>query len=265
LTSAELIAIAAAEVGYLEKASNDLLDDKASNAGKNNCTKYSRDLHTAGYYNGNKQGYAWCNVFVDWCFYMAAHEDKSEAQFVSCQSGKLGAVCTYSAGYYKSAKRFDKTPSVGAQIYFTGTGTGYAHTGLVESVDSSYVYTIEGNASNSVMRKKYARNNTKIAGYGHPLYDDDESCRDSDPADTTPTERTDSTLVQITTFKLRMGSKGNAVQTLQALLNHWSGAELEIDGSFGQKTEQAVRKYQESKSLEVDGVVGKKTWSSLLN
>ena len=56
--ASDVIAIALAEVGYKEKASNSQLDDKTANAGSNNYTKYARDLKNAGYYNGNKNGYA---------------------------------------------------------------------------------------------------------------------------------------------------------------------------------------------------------------
>lgn len=55
-TAATLLAIAAAEIGYHEKASNANLDDKTANSGNANFTKYARDLAAAGYYNGNKQG-----------------------------------------------------------------------------------------------------------------------------------------------------------------------------------------------------------------
>ena len=67
----EVITIALAEVGYREKASNASLDAPQANAGSGNWTKFARDLAAAGYYNGNKNGYAWCDVFVDWCFYKA--------------------------------------------------------------------------------------------------------------------------------------------------------------------------------------------------
>ena len=56
----DVVNIALAEVGYREKASNAYLDDKTANAGAANWTKYARDLAAAGYYNGNKNGYAWC-------------------------------------------------------------------------------------------------------------------------------------------------------------------------------------------------------------
>ena len=67
----DIVTIALAEVGYREKTSNAALDDKTANAGAANWTKYARDLAAAGYYNGNKNGYAWCDVFVDWCFFKA--------------------------------------------------------------------------------------------------------------------------------------------------------------------------------------------------
>lgn len=68
----KVIAVAANEIGYLEKKSNYLLDDKTANAGSNNWTKYARDIdNIKGYFNGAKNGYAWCAVFVNWCFIKA--------------------------------------------------------------------------------------------------------------------------------------------------------------------------------------------------
>lgn len=267
MTSAELLAVASAEVGYLEKASNSQLDDPTANSGSNNMTKYSRDLKTAGYYGGHsKQGYAWCCCFVDWCFLRAAKDNKDDAQFISCQSGIYGAACNYSASYYKKANRFDNKPSIGAQVYF-GDSTSWKHTGIVEAVDSAYIYTIEGNASNSVKRKKYARSYSQIKGYGHPLYDDDDSCKDTDEdtATTPATAREDSTLVTVTAYKLRLGSRGNSVQTLQTLLNLCGGYALDVDGSFGKATQTAVLDYQKKASLDADGIVGRQTWSALIN
>lgn len=57
-TASKLLEIARAELGYMEKASNSNLDDKTANAGSANWTKYARDLHAAGYYQANKNGYA---------------------------------------------------------------------------------------------------------------------------------------------------------------------------------------------------------------
>jgi hypothetical protein len=73
-TASRLISIAEAEIGYREKASNAQLDSKNANSGSKNYQKYGRDLNKAGYYNGNKNGYEWCDQFVDWCFLQALRQ-----------------------------------------------------------------------------------------------------------------------------------------------------------------------------------------------
>ena len=64
------------------------------------------------------------------------------------------------------------------------------------------------------------------------------------------------------TNNLRRGSKGEDVIELQKKLG-FTGAD--VDGSFGPKTERAVRDYQQKNGLTVDGVVGTKTWGKLTN
>lgn len=166
----QLLDVARAELGYLEKASNAQLDDKYANAGSGNFTKYARDLNAAGYYNGNKNGFAWCDVFVDWCFYMATGKDKTKAQAQEYQTGELGAGCVYSAGYYKQAKRWVKAPAAGDQIFFLDSDGEEGHTGLVEKVERTTITTIEGNRENCVKRYTYSVNDRSIAGYGRPKY-----------------------------------------------------------------------------------------------
>ena len=107
-TAANVIALAEKEVGYLEKASNSNLDSVTGNAGYNNYTKYARDLHQAGYYQANKQGYAWCDMFVDWLFFKLCGNDAVAAQEMICQTGPYGAGCTNSAQYYKQQGRSGK-------------------------------------------------------------------------------------------------------------------------------------------------------------
>ena len=175
----KVIQIARAEIGYLEKASNSQLDDKTANAGSNNYTKYARDLDSMGVYNGAKNGYPWCDVFVDWCFIQSFGIDVAMAM-TGQPMGGYGAGCTQSAGYYKSLGRFYKNdPQPGDQIFFTDETSIY-HTGLVYKVDSSKVYTVEGNTSNvnyvdgnggKVCKKSYPLGASCIAGYGRPKYD----------------------------------------------------------------------------------------------
>lgn len=64
--------------------------------------------------------------------------------------------------------------------------------------------------------------------------------------------------------QIEKGSRGDAVVTLQRLLNK-HGYGLRIDGDFGPLTDKAVRAYQFAHSLQVDGQVGPQTWGSLLN
>lgn len=267
-TASELSKIALAEVGYLEKKSNANLDDKTANAGYNNRTKYARDLANAGYYQASKQGTAWCDLFVDWCHYIASGKDAKKAQEVICQTGPYGAGCGFSMQYYKNAGRFYKSnPQIGDQIFF-GNSSEVTHTGIVYKVADGKVYTVEGNTSSEagvvangggVFKKYYALNYKKIVGYGRPKY----------AAEKTVTETVKTTTTGVCNVELNIlknGSKGNQVKALQTLLIGY-GYKCGIwgaDGNFGDSTEAAVRKYQKAKGLEVDGKVGPATWGKLL-
>lgn len=68
--------------------------------------------------------------------------------------------------------------------------------------------------------------------------------------------------VEQLTGTLKSGSSGSQVKLLQTLLNQ-NGANLEVDGVFGSKTEAAVKDYQTKNNLAVDGMVGPETSGSL--
>lgn len=175
-----LLATAKAEIGYLEKETNSQLDNKTANAGDNNWNKYARDLDSLGtVYNGKKNGYAWCDIFVDWCFIHTFGLETAMRMLNQDYRG-LGAGCTYSARYFKNAGRFFSTPQAGDQIFFTrdGGATSY-HTGIVTKVSGGRVYTVEGNTSSRagvvenggcVRDKSYPLGASYIAGYGRPDY-----------------------------------------------------------------------------------------------
>ena len=261
-TAKQLVAIAEAEIGYHEKATNANLDSKTANSGNKNYQKYGRDLNKAGYYNGNKNGYDWCDQFVDWCFFKLCG-NKDRAEYIECQTGNFGAGCGFSLKYYKAAGRFDKIPKVGDQIFFkySNDNSTADHTGIVVRVTDKLVETIEGNSGNEVKRKAYQRNDKTIIGYGHPRYDAEPS------KETKPVAKE----CTITLPILRKGSTGAAVKTLQRLLrqlqyvNKDGKTLLIVDGNFGSNTEAAVKRYQQKHLNGVDGIVGIKTWNKLLN
>lgn len=185
----KLLAVARAEVGYLEKASNGNLDSKTGNAGYNNYTKYAAELDKLGnIYNGLKNGYYWCDVFVDWCFIKAFGKEMGVEMLYQPLKG-LGAGCTYSAQYFQQHGSFFKNPQPGDQIFFSYGDDGYDHTGIVTKVANGRVYTIEGNTSGGsgvvangggVFEKSYPLGYYLIGGYGRPNYklyqeDDDMS------------------------------------------------------------------------------------------
>ncbi len=261
----DIVSVALAELGYKEKASNASLDDKTANAGSNNWTKYARDLAAAGYYNGNKNGFAWCDVFVDWVFFKAY--GAVEGQRIQCQTGPLGAGCVYSAQYYKQKGRYDRNPKVGDQVFFQ-TGGEIGHTGIVVEVTDTSIVTVEGNASNQVKKNTYNRSNSYIAGYGHPLYDGN----DTTPVVSPPAEETPTVGCEIVLPQLKNGDEGNTVKNVQTLLiekgypcgGWYVGGRENPDGEFGPTTEKSVKSFQSTKRLPTDGVIGADTWKALL-
>lgn len=269
------VEIALGEVGYLEKASNADLDSKTANAGFANYTKYARDLDSLGdFYNNKKQGYPWCECFVDWCFYKAYGE--AMALVLLCQPRRsAGAGCTQSAQYYKSQGKFYNSPKVGDQIFFTWGGGEVEHTGLVYAVDASAVYTVEGNTSDKsglvpngggVFKKQYARSSSVIYGYGRPDYSlvDDGN---SGGAPASDADQGNGGTCEVTLEMLSVGSTGSEVKALQALLiKRWgiSCGVYGMDGDFGNATRKAVISFQAKNNLVQDGIVGQMTWSKLL-
>ncbi|UNU23956.1 peptidoglycan-binding domain-containing protein [Microcoleus vaginatus] len=62
---------------------------------------------------------------------------------------------------------------------------------------------------------------------------------------------------------LKFGSSGEAVVTVQEILqtsNHYGG---KIDGDFGTLTDKAVRAFQKSFEIQANGIVNQETWTAL--
>lgn len=187
--ASKVVSLATAEVGYAEKKTNAQLDNKTANAGSNNWNKYADciDKRYPNFYNGKKNGYDWCDIFVDYIFITAF--GYTDALRLLCQPEKsYGAGCTSSYNYFNTKKRISKTPSVGAQIFFTKNNKTCYHTGIVVKVSGGKVYTVEGNSSNKVSAKEYALNDPIIRGYGIPAYDVEHISTPAEPA--TPAKTT---------------------------------------------------------------------------
>ena len=258
-TADKVIEIALNEVGYLEKKSNSQLDSKTANAGSNNYTKYARDLDaTPNFYNGKKQGYAWCDVWVDWVFVRAFGVEK--AKELLCQPNNSGgAGCYYSAQYYKNKGQFyTANPKKGDQIFFWNSAKNdVAHTGLVYKVDSVYVYTVEGNTSSAsgvianggaVEKKKYSLTYNRIHGYGRPKYD--------------------VALQEIATAQKDV--KAEIIKKGQEHAVKFTGVKIDIDGVVGKETNkmkarvlQHAMNLDYNKTILVDGIFGDKSKEKL--
>jgi len=260
-----VINIALNEVGYLEKKSNSNLDSKTANAGRNNWTKYGRDMH-AIYPQVMDVGAAWCAAFVCWCF--------QKAYGVSNAKGLLGGnfddYTVACAQLYKNKNAYHKrgtcTPKPGWQIFFTN-GTRICHTGLVYKVANGVVYTVEGNTSagsqvipngGAVCKKSYALTNSRIDGYGAPLYGGKKYGATSTAKKTTATASS-----SVPKPTLRTGSSGDSVVKLQTCLNKIVNTNLNKDGAFGAKTKAALEKFQSKYGLKVDGIYGQKSYEKL--
>ncbi len=287
-TAAEVISIALGEVGYQEKATNSGLDDPAANPGGGNWTKYGRDLAAAGYYNGDKNGFEWCDVFVDWCFFKAF--GKTQGQLIEYQSGPLGAAVPFSAGYYKERGRYDQTPRPGDQVFFQ-EGGALVHTGIVVEVTPTQIVTVEGNKGNRVSKQARSRSSSYIAGYGHPNYDGSGGSVQASSAPARPVGDLvkewqtwlgvpadgeygpDTRMAAIARLlrayvperNLTEGSAGDAVKVLQGRLYTLGYDPQGLDGRYGPGMEAAVRAYQtKTPGLTADGVAGSSTVASLL-
>ena len=261
---AKVLNVARNELGYHEKANNSSLDDKTANSGSGNYTKYARDLDAVGnFYNGGKQGYAYCDVFVDWCFVKAFGADIGRRMiFQPMQSA--GAGCLYSAQYYKQAGHWVSYPQPGDQIFFSYAAGEYSHTGIVESVANGMVNTIEGNTSDMVARRSYPLSSGSIVGYGRPNWDLAANTA-ADAAEDVTVETPKPAVIGYNGEIYRKGASGEAVRAYQEKLmklgydlGNWGA-----DGDFGNDTRRAVIKFQQDRNLEADGEIGPMTVAAI--
>jgi len=107
----------------------------------------------------------WCACFVSWCANKCGYLDTFIPKFAGCSTG---------VQWFKARNQWAErsvTPEPGMIIFFDWDRDGVPdHTGIVEKIENGYVYTIEGNTSDSCRRQQYTVGNPNIFGYGTPAY-----------------------------------------------------------------------------------------------
>lgn len=167
-----ILELAKSYVGYLEKASNYMLEDKTANSGSANYTIFAKKYADYGF--GNYQGQPWCAMAVTVIFYDALGYENA--------SGIIEpySYCPYGINDWKKKGRWHNErsyiPQAGDIIFF-GNGNESTHTGIVRASDDDRVYTYEGNTSDGTSlvanggafcEKSYTKNYSRIMGYGNP-------------------------------------------------------------------------------------------------
>lgn len=276
--ASKVIDIALAEVGYLEKKSNKDLYDKTANAGSANYTKYGKEMHDL-YPKVMDFPAAWCDAFADWCFQKAYGVSNAKALL----GGNFDDYTPNSAQLYKNKKAWHASPKVGDQIFFTN-GSRINHTGLVYKVDSTKVYTIEGNTSGAsgviangggVCKKSYSLSYSKIAGYGRPKYDVEPTTytltqfiKDVQKATGAEVDGIagSETISKTVTVSATINRKHAVVTPIQKRLNVLGFDCGTVDGIAGSLFTKAVKAYQRANGCESDGEITakNKTWKKLL-
>ena len=263
----KVILIAKNEEGYLEKKSNNQLDNKTANAGSANYTKYWRDIKP------DYQGQPWCAAFISWCFMKAFGLDNAKKllkhwPYVYCPT--LGKLFTRNAN-----------PKIGDVVIFYHNGM-FTHTGLVTAVIGDRFYTIEGNTSGAsgiiangggVCAKSYLNSQMPGTKFCTPDYSIVSNAvnKPSDinkiPSNTIQTGEK----YMFNPETVKAGDKNTSVLLLQEILRARgfkgkNGKALKLTWTADANTIYALKAYQESRKevLEVDGICGSETWKDLI-
>lgn len=147
-------------------------------------------------------------------------------------------------------------PRVGDAILYDwddsgrGDNTGSPdHIGVVYDRDSKWIYVVEGNkGSNSAVGKRAIAINGKfIRGFVAPKY---KSLAKISYKPTMPYTG------KLPSDDVRYGTKGGNAKALQSFLNWIDNASLDVDGSSGKATVQAILTYQCTYGLDTDGCFG---------
>lgn len=166
----KVLDVAKSYVGYMEKASDDDLDDFNSNVGSNNFTKFARDFFP------EFQGMAWCCMFIYSCFAYAYGEDTAIKMLGDIKTARCQEL--WDAMAKQGLSRDDISKAEKGDLIFFHKNNFICHIGIVVNVDDDSIETIEGNtilknnevieSGDGVYQKKYDITNEKIKGVASP-------------------------------------------------------------------------------------------------
>ena len=108
----------------------------------------------------------WCACFVSWCAYQCGYvQSGSVPSFISCKVG----IDWFKA--HNQWKGRSYTPKSGDYIFFDWEPDGVAdHIGIVDYYENGYVYTVEGNSSDTCRTKSYSIDDSCIYGFAVPNF-----------------------------------------------------------------------------------------------
>lgn len=115
--------------------------------GNNGGPEVRRYLKTVGL----TEGYPWCMAFVYWCVQMAANKLKVSQPLVKT----AGVLDQWNRTTCRKIPARAAAPVQPGDIFIMDLGGGTGHTGFVEKIEGSIVYTIEGNTNDEGSREGY--------------------------------------------------------------------------------------------------------------
>lgn len=209
-------------------------------------------------YNYKKQGVAWCDIFVDYCFAQAFGPVEGMRKLYQPMKG-TGAGCKFSAQFFRDNGAFFNYPMEGDQVFF-GPAGNESHTGIVTKVTKDKFFTIEGNTSNMVKEHSYTLKNKRISGFGRPNFAADS--KPATPTPATPAAPTYDYPAIPARGYFRAGDRGAEVQKMQKIVQAICPGSLPrfgIDGEVGSETMDAVYQCQAKLGIARDHLYGPKT------
>lgn len=200
----DVVGIALSQLGYQEGGSAGSFSGLYS--GSSNYTEFNYNI-------GNLFGtysYAWCASFATWALYQGRATNQatysSMCRYYSGYSSYIWKEVSVpywvnqltSTGYYKYSYYLggSYTPQSGDLIFFRNSSGSRTHVGIVVYYSGGYVYTVEGNTSDSagvvangggVYFKKYSWYSSSIHGYGKMPYSSTKSSAKVDYSGNNPT------------------------------------------------------------------------------